>query len=139
LPGHRPLARQVGGTYRKPDRERRSPSQHALDADVATQQTSEATGDGEAEAGPSLHRVTPRTRVDLLELIEDPGEIGGRDADSTIDHLKGHPDAAARRAGEKGGRGGIVHPGAWSGGPAPQLFRRSQEAGPDAHGSRRRV
>src|SRR5690349_20899088 len=95
---------QVSHAHRQPHGERRALSELALDGEIATEQARQSARDGEPESGSTLHGVTARSGVQLIELVEDALLIPRRDADTRIDDLHGHPRLADVRRSRGEGR-----------------------------------
>src|SRR5207244_2873098 len=72
--------------------------------------------------------IAARTCIDLFEFVEDARQVARRDAHTAVDHLKGHPDPAARRSSEKSRRRWVVHTGTWSWRPRAQFLRCAKKA-----------
>src|SRR5205085_9130273 len=80
----RRLHLDVGGAHRQPNRERRAFRWLTFHGYLAAKKPREASRDREPKTSAALHRVAPRTGVDLLELVEDSLLIRWRDADACV-------------------------------------------------------
>ena len=85
---------EVVRVYGQPEGESGSLPQLAIDTNVATEELREPFGDGEPQAGTALHRLAARSRVYLLEFLEDARLVGRGDADAGVDHLQCDPGSS---------------------------------------------
>ena len=90
-------ARRFREVDRQVERERRALPRLRRDFDLAVVQLDEVARQREPEAGPA--RARPAAVFGLVELVEDPLQLVGGDADSLVGDVDAHRVEAERRVG----------------------------------------